>query len=110
MDLNDIFSEVFFTPDEELLDIPSDNNVNRTVTFFTSTNERRAHTPLAQYAILGDSPGVTRVEAAPNALKHFYVLAQGQVGDGSKESTRRRVWRQRGVDDRRLLLRRPEAC
>ena len=79
MDLNDIFSEMFFTPDEELLDIPSDENVDRTVTFFTSTNERRAHTPFAQYTGLGDSPVVTRVEAAPNALKHFYVLAQGQV-------------------------------
>ena len=111
MNLNDIFSEVFFTPDKELLDIPSDENVDRsTVTFFKSTNGRRAHIPFAQYAVLGDSPDVTRMEAAPNALKHFYVLAQGQVGDDSKESIRRRVWLHRGVDERRLVLRRQEAC
>ena len=46
--------------DGELVDVPSDEDINFDVTlFFTSTIEGRAHTPFSQYALLGDSPDVT---------------------------------------------------
>ena len=109
MNLNDIFSELLFTPDDELLDIPSDENVDLNITFFTSTNEGHAHIPFAQFTVLGFSSDVPGVEAAQNTLERFYVNGQDQAGDDSKDPARRRVRRHRGIGERGSVLRRQEA-
>ena len=60
--LDNIFSGVLFTPDGDLLDVSSDEDVGRNVTLSSiSSSEGRAHTPFARYAVLGDSPDLTGV-------------------------------------------------
>ena len=60
--LDDIFSGVFFTPDGDLLDVSSDEDVDLGVTLSSiSISEGREDIPFAQYAVLGDSPDVTGV-------------------------------------------------
>ena len=62
MVLDDIFSGVFFTPDGDLLDVSSDEDVGLNVTLSSiSSSEGRAHTPFARYAVPGDSPDLTGV-------------------------------------------------
>ena len=60
--LADIFSGVLFTPDGDLLDVSSDEDVGLNVTLSSiSSSEGRAHTPFARYAVLGDSLDLTGV-------------------------------------------------
>ena len=60
--LDNIFSGVLFTPDGDLLDVSSDEDVGLNVTLSAiSSSEGRAHTPFVRYAVLGDSPDLTGV-------------------------------------------------
>ena len=51
---------MFFTPDGDLLDVSSDEDVSLNVNLSSiSSSEGRTHSPFAQYAILGNSPDLT---------------------------------------------------
>ncbi|CAN0085466.1 unnamed protein product, partial [Ectocarpus sp. 8 AP-2014] len=70
MDLNldDVFSGVFFSPDGDLLDIPSDGDESLNLTLSsTSISEGTTHTPFAQFAVLRGSAGDGDAAAAAAA-------------------------------------------
>lgn len=70
MDLNldDVFSGVFFSPDGDLLDIPSDGDESLNLTLSsTSISEGTTHTPFAQFAVLSGRPGDGDAAAAAAA-------------------------------------------
>ena len=52
--LVDVYSRVFFTPEGDMLDVPSNEDLGLNVTLSSITSsENRAHTPFPQYAVLG---------------------------------------------------------
>lgn len=56
INLDDIFSGVLFTPDGELLDIPSDDDENLNITLSTTRiSEGRTQTSFGQFAVVGDT-------------------------------------------------------
>ena len=70
--LDGIFSWVLFTPDGDLLDVSSDEDVSLNVTLSSSSsNEGRAHTPFARYAVLADSPDLKEVGGLSGHVEEF---------------------------------------
>ncbi|CAN0514785.1 unnamed protein product, partial [Ectocarpus sp. 12 AP-2014] len=70
MDLNldDVFSGVFFSPDGDLLEIPSDGDESLNLTLSsTSISEGTTNTPFAQFAVLSGTAGGVSAEAAAAA-------------------------------------------
>lgn len=69
---------MFFTPDGELLDIPSDDDENLNITLSTTrTSEGSAQTPFAQFAVVGDS--LASEESGSSGLFQDVLISPGTV-------------------------------
>ncbi|CAN0236615.1 unnamed protein product, partial [Ectocarpus sp. 4 AP-2014] len=99
MDLNldDVFSGVFFSPDGDLLDIPSDGDESLNLTLSsTSISEGTTRMPSAQYAVLSGTAddGDTTAAAAAGGVSAEAAAAAGageavREGAGPMPSVRR---------------------
>ena len=95
------FSGVFFTPDDDLLDVMLDKDVGFNVArSFISSSEGRAHTPFVKYAVLGDSPDVAVGGGRSNHVGAFLRPRPGSSGRKIEDSAMRGVRWHRGIGER----------
>ncbi|CAM9863436.1 unnamed protein product, partial [Ectocarpus fasciculatus] len=86
LNLDDVFSGVFFSPDGDLLDIPSDGDESLNLTLSsTSISEGTVHPPFAQFAVLGGGTGDGDAAAAAAAAAGVSAEATAGAGEAAGE-------------------------
>ena len=98
--LDDTLSRVFFTPDGDMLDVLSDEDLGPNVTLSsTSSSEGRAYIPFVQYAAFGYNSDVMGGGGRSGHVGTFPRPGQGQTRHDFEDSAWRQLRWHRGIGE-----------